>query len=60
MEDIDKDLALAQAEGLQNLLKKTLPRIDPSTDPENFERACALYAQTVIIKLRLSPAAPSL
>lgn len=50
--------ALRQAEGIMALLEETLPRIDPST-PE-FERACALYAQGVCIKLRLTPTAPSL
>lgn len=50
--------ALRQAEGIMALLEETLPRIDPST-PE-FERACALYAQGVLIKLRLTPTAPSL
>jgi hypothetical protein len=50
--------ALRQAEGIMALLAETLPRIDPST-PE-FERACALYAQGVLIKLRLTPTAPSL
>lgn len=50
--------ALRQAEGIMALLAQTLPHIDPST-PE-FERACALYAQGVLIKLRLTPTAPSL
>jgi exonuclease VII small subunit len=49
--------ALRQAEGIMHLLEETLPRIDPST--EEFEQACALYAQGVLIKLRLTPA-PSL
>lgn len=50
--------ALAQAEGIMALLEETLPRIDPST--EEFEQACNLYAQGVLIKLRLNAAAPSL
>ncbi len=50
--------ALRQAEGIMALLAQTLPHIDPST-PE-FEKACALYAQGVLIKLRLTPTAPSL
>lgn len=53
----DRELALAQAENLQKMLGQTIPRIDPST--EHFEQACNLYAQTVIIKLRLSPTTPS-
>jgi hypothetical protein len=51
--------ALRQAEGIMHLLEETLPRIDPSTNPEEFEQACSLYAQGVLIKLRLTPA-PSL
>ena len=50
--------ALRQAEGIMHLLEETLPRIDPST--EEFEQACSLYAQGVLIKLRLNAAAPSL
>ena len=50
--------ALRQAEDIMAMLEETLPRIDPST-PE-FERACGLYAQGVLIKLRLTPTAPSL
>ena len=49
--------ALAQAEGIMALLEETLPRIYPST--EEFEQACAIYAQAVLVKLRLTPA-PSL
>lgn len=43
--------ALAQAEDIIALLAQTLPRIDPST-PE-FERACLLYAQGVLIKANI-------
>lgn len=50
--------ALRQAEGIMALLAQTLPHIDPST-PE-FEKACALYAQGLLIKIRLAPTAPSL
>lgn len=52
-----RERALRQAEGIMHLLEETLPHIDPST--EEFEQACALYAQGVLIKLRLSPT-PSL
>lgn len=52
--------ALAQAEAIMAALEETLPRIDPSTHPVAFEQACSLYAQGVLIKLRLSPTAPSL
>ena len=44
--------ALAQAEGIMALLATTLPLIDPST-PE-FEKACHLYAQGVLIKANIT------
>jgi hypothetical protein len=59
MTELDRELAVAQADALQKLLKHALPRIDPSMHSENFERVCALYAQTVLVKLRLG-VAPSL
>lgn len=59
MTELDRELAVAQADALQEMLKHALPRIDPSMDSENFERACGLYAQTVLVKLRLG-VAPSL
>jgi hypothetical protein len=40
--------ALAQAEGIMQLLAATLPLMEPST--QEFEKACNLYAQGVIIK----------
>lgn len=44
--------ALAQAQGIMALLATTLPLIDPST-PE-FEQACKLYAQGVLIKANIT------
>lgn len=44
--------ALAQAQGIMALLATTLPLIDPST--EEFERACGLYAQGVLIKANIT------
>jgi hypothetical protein len=47
--------ALAQAEGIMALLGEVLAeRIEPNS-PE-FEHACAIYAQAVLVKLRLTPA----
>lgn len=43
--------ALRQAEGIMALLAEAMPRIDPST-PE-FEKACNLYAQGVLIKANI-------
>jgi len=43
--------ALAQAEGIMALLAETLPRIDPST--QEFEQACKLFAQGVLIKANI-------
>ena len=44
--------ALAQAEVIMTLLATALPLIDPST-PE-FEKACNLYAQGVLIKANIT------
>ena len=44
--------ALAQAEGIMALLAETLPRIDPTT--QEFEQACKLYAQGVLIKANIT------
>lgn len=43
--------ALAQAEGIMSLLAAALPLMEPST-PE-FEKACNLYAQGVLIKANI-------
>jgi hypothetical protein len=43
--------ALAQAEGVMQLLAATLPLMEPST--QEFERACNLYAQGVLIKANI-------
>lgn len=43
--------ALAQAEGIMALLAEAMPRLDPSTG--EFEQACKLYAQGVLIKANI-------
>lgn len=43
--------ALAQAEGIMKMIAATLPLMNPST-PE-FEKACNLYAQGVLIKANI-------
>jgi len=43
--------ALAQAEGIMALLAEAMPLMNPST-PE-FEKACNLYAQGVLIKANI-------
>lgn len=44
--------ALRQAEGIIALLAQTLPHIDPNT--VEFEQACKLYAQGVLIKANIT------
>lgn len=44
--------ALAQAEGIMELLAAALPLMNPST-PE-FEKMCHLYAQGVLIKANIT------
>lgn len=43
--------ALTQALGILTMLEQALPLIDPST--EEFERACGIYAQAVLIKVSI-------
>jgi hypothetical protein len=43
--------ALRQAEGIMALLAEAMPRIDPNT--QEFEKACNLYAQGVLIKANI-------
>ena len=44
--------ALRQAEGIMALLAESLPLMDPST--QEFEKACNLYAQGVLIKANIN------
>ena len=44
--------ALIQAQGIMTMLEQALPLIDPST--EEFEKACGLYAQGVLIKANIT------